>query len=386
MFTESDVRALAEFPADGYLLTSLYLQSPKLANRSHRDEIIQIKDLFKGARRQWENKQLPREKMESLEHDARLILEHLGRTAPNGGGRDRAVFACSGKSFFRAIRLPGGVQTGVKVGEMFSLRPLVALLDEYPRHCVIMINRERAQIYERVLGETEDENNIQHGVPQHVRGAGWGGYGERQIERHVDQELQRHYQRVADALMEMYKRYHFERLVLAGHRETFVEFEKELHADLKKRVIGRFVVDPASATGDEVRAKALDLLREYAQAEKQRLAEDLLTNAGKQAKGVVGLEATLGALSKREVMTLVVGQDLYAGGKRCRHCGFLGGVTPKECPQCSEPLEAVDDVVDYAVSQALLEDSRIRFMSGNPAFKEAGNIGALLRYRSDSRP
>lgn len=386
MFNENDVRGLADFPGEGYLLTSLYLQAPKLANRSHRDELIVLKGLFKEARRQWDPQDLPKETVESLEQDARQMLDYLSAWAESGANRDLALFACSGRSFFKALGLPGGVKTGVTVGETFALRPLVASLDEHPRHCVVMLNREKAQIYQRIMGLSEDPSSIQDGVPARVRAGGFGGYRERQIERHVDQEIHRHYQRVAEALLDLLKRHRFDRLVLAGHKDAFPEFENQLHADLRKRVIGRFVVDPASATGEEVRARALQMVRESDQAEKQRLVSEVLNHAGQQGRGVIGLDATLEALSKRQVMTLLVSHDLFVGGKRCRHCGYLGGVVPSDCPQCSAPLHAVEDIIEYAISHALLEDARVRFITSGADFKDAGGIAALLRYRSEPRP
>jgi peptide chain release factor subunit 1 len=384
VLTESEVRALTEFAADGYLLTSMYFHVPKIQTLSHSKEQIALKDLFREARRRWDLSALSKTQAESLEQDSRRMIEFLSAQTEDGR-RDQGLFACSVRGFFKAISLPRSPDTKVCVGDSFCIRPLVAQLDAYPRHCVVVVDREKAALYLFGMGEVEQRTSMQHDVPSHTRESGFGGYLERRIERHVDQEIQRHYQQVIEHLQALFKRYRFERLILAGHKENKAEFEKLLPEELRRRVIGRFVIDAKVATLDQVRQKALEVLREHERDRKQRLIQQALDNAGPMGRAVIGLDGMLGALQKREVQILLIGDNLGAGGKRCSNCGFLGGVSLKECPNCAGPLSAVEDVVEHAISRAIRDGAEVRFIDGSADFERAGNIAALLRYRSELR-
>jgi hypothetical protein len=43
-------------------------------------------------------------------------------------------------------------------------------------------------------------------------------------------------------------------------------------------------------------------------------------------------------------------------------------------------------VVEHAISRAIRDGAEVRFIDGNADFARAGNIAALLRYRSGLRP
>src|SRR5687768_13127138 len=107
MLSENDLRALAEFSGGNYLLTSLYFQAPKAASRARRDELIEMKALFRDARRNLNGRQLTPEQAQSLERDTETILDALS-SGTNGSGRDQAVFACSGANYMQTIPLPPG--------------------------------------------------------------------------------------------------------------------------------------------------------------------------------------------------------------------------------------------------------------------------------------
>lgn len=388
MFSENELRELAEFSGDGLLLTTVYFQAPKTANKAHRDELIELKELFRAARRAWNGREMPAAAAESLEQDARKILDRLSEAPRTSNGRDMAVFACAARDFFRVIPLPAAQRERTQrvfVDDVFHLRPLTAMLDEHPRHCIVMLDRERAAITEIMFGEVENSSSFKDDVPPRIGATEWGGFAERRIERHANQEAERHFDRVAEALYELFRRYQFDRLVLAGHKETFAQFEDNLHEDLRRRIAGRFAVDPRTASREEVRTKALDALHAHDGEEKNRLVRLALDNAGPDGSAVLGLDRTLAALGKKEVQKLLVGSDFAAGGKRCANCGYLGGVTATDCPQCVAKLRQVDDVVEHAVRLGILENAPVRFIADNEQFRKRGNIGALLRFRSEMR-
>ena len=70
----------------------------------------------------------------------------------------------------------------------------------------MVLDREKAFLLEVSMGEVEEQSSLQDQVPPRTRATDWGGYRERRIERHVDQEVERHYERVAEALFLLFQR------------------------------------------------------------------------------------------------------------------------------------------------------------------------------------
>jgi peptide chain release factor subunit 1 len=393
MFTEDDVRELAGFDTGGHLVTSLYFHPPKIQDRARRRDPVALKDLFRRAEQRWNHGRLSSQRLESLRQDSQRIISFLGDNTDTEHGRsDFALFACSALGYFKALPLRRGFahwarspETTVSVGEKFIVRPLLQLMDAYPRECVVVVDREEGGIYLINRGEIEERRSVHDDTPARVKGRSFGGYQEMRFRRHVETEVHRHYQHVRNELLTLFKKYRFERLLIAGHKEAMADFESLLPDDLQRRVVGGFLADPHGDTASQVVEKALRVAREHDHSQKERLVAEVLNNAGPLGRGVVGLDATLNALLKREVQVLLVGDGCCAGGKYCPNCGFLGAVSLSECPSCGSSLAPVEDLVDEAVRRAFLENAQVRFINDSSDFQRAGNIGAILRFRSEFR-
>jgi predicted amidophosphoribosyltransferase len=69
---------------------------------------------------------------------------------------------------------------------------------------------------------------------------------------------------------------------------------------------------------------------------------------------VWGIRPSLDALYQRRVMTLAVDDVFGKSGERCGECARLLEAISDSCPGCgSNAVEAVEDVVEMAIEQAL---------------------------------
>jgi peptide subunit release factor 1 (eRF1) len=68
-----------------------------------------------------------------------------------------------------------------------------------------------------------------------------------------------------------------------------------------------------------------------------------------------------------------------AEGWRCHGCGRLATVG-RRCPACGGAMDHVDDVVEDAVQEALVQHCRVSILVDNADLDVLGCIGALLRY------
>ncbi|MCX7887207.1 MAG: hypothetical protein N3B01_08175, partial [Verrucomicrobiae bacterium] len=76
---------------------------------------------------------------------------------------------------------------------------------------------------------------------------------------------------------------------------------------------------------------------------------------------------------------LLVEEGFEMPGYVCRGCQHLS-LSAGNCPQCDQPCEQCTDVVDEAVGMAFARSCRIEHVLCMTALREAGRIGALLRY------
>ncbi len=109
------------------------------------------------------------------------------------------------------------------------------------------------------------------------------------------------------------------------------------------------------------------------------MVERLREAVGAGSRGVAGVDATLAALVERRVDTLVVSSGFTQVGWRCRACRWIGRIG-RTCPVCETDMDQVDDVVEEAIEDALVQACKVEMCIGNADLDVLGRIGALLRY------
>jgi peptide chain release factor subunit 1 len=71
-----------------------------------------------------------------------------------------AIFSCSGKGFYQKIELPRRVRDRMVVDATPWVRPMRAVLDEYHRACVLILDKETARTWELYQGEINETSEI----------------------------------------------------------------------------------------------------------------------------------------------------------------------------------------------------------------------------------
>lgn len=124
---------------------------------------------------------------------------------------------------------------------------------------------------------------------------------------------------------------------------------ESLAKDMQRPVGGEFSVDiqaGPSAVAGEPAQRAIEEREEVATVGR-------MIQASPKASAW-GIRPTLDALYQRRVMTLAVDDVFGRSGARCGECGRLLEAISDSCPGCgSNAVEAVEDVVEMAIEQAL---------------------------------
>jgi len=381
MMTRDEIRELAAFQADetkGACALSFYFQPDPPQDRSHRREAIVAKDIVKQALKS----AAASGKNGSLHADLDRVLDLA--TNLRGNARGRAVFACSAQNFWKEYELPphlGGTQ--IYLQPQFQLKPLAALLGAQPALCVVMLDRQRARFFDLRLDVLREHGAIVHMLSRSASSYGYNGYEAGHAERRVSEEALQHFKAVSERLRTDFERGAWERLIVGCHDVNWPEFESHLHPYVKQRLIGRFSADVASVSSEEIRDHAGALLNHWITERASTKVSEALEFAKGNGRGVAGLRRVLQALETGEVQTIFLTENYSARAVECPHCGHLDAHLVASCVACGRRTHELTDVCDAIIPIAIRRNIELFYLKEHEGLDRAGNIAALLRFRSD---
>ena len=381
--TRDEIRELASFQADetkGACALSFYFQPDPPQDRSHRREAIVAKDIVKQALKS----AAASGKNGSLHADLDRVLDLA--TNLRGNSRGRAVFACSAQKFWREYELPpqlGG--THIYLQPRFQLKPLAALLGAQPALSVAVVDRQRARFFDLRLDDLRERGAIVHMLSRNASSYGYNGYEGGHAERRVSEEALQHFKAVSERLLADFEKGIWERLIVGCQDANWSEFESNLHPYVKQRLIGRFSADVASVTNEEIRDHAGALLNQWITVRASTKANEAVDLAKSNGRGVTGLRRVLQALEAGEVQSIFLGENYSARAVECPNCGHLDARLVAACSACGKPTRELADVCDAIIPIAIRRDIELFYLREHTDLDRAGNIAALLRFRSDQR-
>jgi peptide chain release factor subunit 1 len=377
--THDAVRELASFKGGDAPVVSLYLDVDGRKYPRNRDYEIQLDALVRSANGGTNGS--------PTSEDLRRIDAFVKAGVDRSKVRGLAIFSSVGSGLWRVIPLPVPVRNQITVNQCPQVRQLEALLDEYERFGVLLVDRQRTRLFVFELGQLVDRSEQLEQLPRHEDE---GDLERDHVRDHVAAHAHQHLRRSAQLAFHVHQQQALDHLVICAPDEVRSELERELHSYLRDRIAARLAL-PVSAREDDIRQAALAveehlrLDRHAALVARLRDAvgaggpEWVTSGAANGRQGVAGLDKVLGALAEKRVDTLLVSEEFDAPGWECGSCGALATVG-RSCRQCGSDMEPVDDVVDAAVDEAVLQKCRVVVIAGNADLDVMGRIGALLRF------
>ncbi len=382
ILTRRQVDDLGRFRPVPYLVTSLYLDIDR-STPGGRGRPAALKVLARDARAGLEARDLTRKQRQSVEEDL-TALERIARDASARGDRAVCSFVASAVGYKQVLGLPHPVKNRLVIDETPYVRPLAAMLGEYPRYLVVLADRSRARLLAAHMGRVHQLRVVSSDVPGHVKEGGYRGNAERGIERHIGEHVARHLKAVAEAVRETMGDSDFESIILGGPSEAVAGLKEQLGSYLRGLVSGGIQADLAS-TPEEIGAECQVFMARASARRDQELVERLTDGLSSSGLGVAGVLSTLGALRRGAVAALLVAADFAEPGTECKHCGFLGLEGAGECPACGKTgTRTVPDLVREMIDRATAGGGEIRHIASEPSaarLRSMGGVGALLRFR-----
>jgi peptide subunit release factor 1 (eRF1) len=378
MITRENIRELAGFESREGCALSFYYQPSTPKDKSHREELILVKDLVRNAIREAEKNG----KNGCARDDLQKILDLAERLHGNGG-RAKAIFASGQQNFWREYDLPPRLtSTRLYVNERFHLRPLTAIADVLPRLLIVAADKTKARFFELWMDEITEREKFANELPRRGRSDGFAGYDAGHAERHVEHEAMHWYKRLAERMRELQES-GYERFLVGCRDENWPEFEPYLHPYVRQRFVGHFAIDPATATITQVRESAEAMYNQFRENRRAGLVREAIGGAQRNGRGATGLKRVLESLEKGEVQTLLLARDFARRAVQCPKCGHLDSHITDNCAVCGQRMNQLDDVADALLRVAVRNGIEIIHIPDNPDLAAVGGVAAVLRFRAD---
>ncbi len=379
MVTFRQIDQLLNYQRSDFPVVSFYLNTD-LRHLTPEQLKTTTKDLIKLRREEIESSDLGHAQKEALKTDLERISHLVETLTVEGHQRGLVVFSARGGEFWQVFKLPQKVKNALIIDPDPYVRPLLAILNQYHRFCFAIVDRKKAQIFEYYLGELQDISELMSAdVPGKVRLAGWYGLEEKRVMRHIDYHAHLHFKRVAQLLFNLHSARHFDYFVLGGQSEYLPEFEQHLHSYILDRVVKRVDTTPHAWEVNKIKQFLQETEEELNRQKSQELILQLVTDAAKNNRAVLGLEKTLQAANSGAIRLLLIEEDTGLPGRECFSCGFLS-VTEEVCPVCGSKTEPMEDLFDEIVENTVNFNGDFYQVPAGSELNKYQGIGAFLRF------
>jgi peptide subunit release factor 1 (eRF1) len=378
MISKADVETLVERkPLPGSPVLSVYLDidQSKASNLNRRFE-ASLADMLRAV-----EKDLTAEQAESFSGAAARARRYVSRLEPQAKGL--ILYCDDSENFFWAREINAAMRNQARWSDTPYLVPLVALLDEYERYGVALVDKELGRLFTVFVGEIEEHEDAFAPLPvRHIKETGTDHMlSESRFQHKTEMHVHLHLKHVAQRLDKLVDQYGFDRLLLGGP----VEATSELQHLVSKRVRGRIVERlslPVRANSREVLEEVLKVEGRIERQLEQRIVEELIAGGDGHHPFTLGLDRTVRALCEQRVWRMVYADSFSPKGGQCSNCGMLFAKTEGACDYCGGAIAAVDDLLDRMLERALEQGARVEEVEGDAAkvLRQAGGIGAVLRF------
>lgn len=370
MVNRKNIMRLLHLKAQDHMVISFYMGIGVYKSKRKAYE-IEAKDIIKAAITEADINVKFREEVEA---DAKRILDFL-KMDFGGRARGLAIFACAPENLWQVYRLPVTVPDRCVIDRVPFVMPMLKIVDEGRRFCVIVTDKEKARIFTLYLGEMMERTDLFDVVP------GWhkqGGWSQARYQRHIEDHVNKHLKHVADSLFDFYKREGFGHLIIGGSQEIRTRLHRILHSYLQQVFRGFISVEVTSSV-DEIAEAASRIVEETEKEQSKELTRRILEPKGQHIT-VSGLKETIKALEQGRVHTLVLVDNQNIHGSLCTRCEKVDLPGTKVCSLCQGEMNDVEDVSEYLARLAVEQDAEVNYVTNGFGLERVDGIGAILRW------
>jgi len=372
---------LTKLRTDDHRIVSCYLKiEPR--DRARGKYLIKVKNRIREVESALADMDLPKGVREEVSADLRRIHDTLKDPKRLPATQGLAIFACGPLKLFELVGLPGVHRSRLGVDRSALVRELASVEDEIGTLLTAVLDRTAARIFEVTAFGTTELEGVTSRATRGGRYRGdrqdGPGMGEHQYHNRIREEKQRHYALIAQRLFDHHRQHPVHGVVLAGPGKDAGAVAAFLHPYLAERLMGVVSLNPQEVTAAVVHEATLATRTEYERESERAIAHGLDSALG-EGWAVDGMDATLKALGRGQVRTLLVSADAQRPGFRSGRTGRLAAYEREL--QADGDVVPVLDVVDEAIEEALRQRVDVEVLYDAEARGAVKELAGLLRFR-----
>jgi peptide chain release factor subunit 1 len=377
MTAQKTIDRILRFDRGGLPVVSLYVAVDP--DRSVHTRVNSLLDQIKP---------LAKDQDHTLEHEARLSIRGDLERIMEASTEERwkqgmtAVFSCSGRDFFEEVSLPRTLRDQVVVDTTPWVRPMLAILGEYHRMCVAVVDGASAEVWKLYLNEIQQVRRLRDPALRNPNFA--YGKQEHKVHHKAEELAKRHYRRVVTMVDDLHRAEGFDLLAVGGHPYEVSAFTEVLPPPLQDRPIGTFTIDAGAATPIDVCREAQSIMDRYARDEERRLVAEIVEAVAERRRAALGLDDCLWAGTLAAIDRLAVLEGASMPGVVCDRSGWLA-LSGETCPLCGEPTRPTGDIIDDLVETVIDDGGSVEHVATDADLR-THVAGALLRFPLLPRP
>lgn len=309
-----------------------------------------------------------------IERGIRQIEEFINNSLSTDT-KGLALFSCPDKDFFLPIQLPVPVEPHLGIGSRPQLRQLARLRQSHPPMAVALVDAKSARLFRLVFQRLVQEIDIEN--PEVPRKHDQGGWSQANIQRHVQDHIDRHHKEAADVLNKMVEG-GIRGVILGGQERNVANFREFLSKQAQELVVGTIHLDMRASESDII-GTCQELIRQQTQTLTHERLAALQEGAKSNGRGVVGAAKTADAVNQRKLQELFLTEGTRLQGWKCTQCRIVGETVPLSCPACGATVVTIDLVEEF-IAAAENEDAGVFFVDSFPLLDRHQGVGATLRF------
>ena len=390
MKLNSLVEKLAAFEPSGAPFISLYLNA-EVNQNGREDYPIWLRNELRA---QVQDLEEDGEELRAFNETFERINNFLEKEADNAAN-GIAVFASTGGDFFETAQFDTAFPENLMVTfDRPHIFPLVRLIEQNPKYCVVWADTNHADIYifggENTLNlDNESQTKVEEIQNNVTNRTQVGGWSQARYQRHVENFHQQHAKETVEEVEKLMRNQKIEHLILCGDETGVIPLLKEQFS----KPFENTLVSTLSLTKYDSEAEIRDATHEAMKMEnatRDKEKVERMFGAAKAAAGLgcLGVEKTLEALSNGQVEELLISADFASieySAKKVKK--VLKNYAPGDDNSSTDELpdaKETGQVADELIVRALNSAAKIIFIEDESMLKEAGGVGAVLRYNMNA--
>jgi len=379
MIVEEQVQRILRLQGDRVPILSLYARLPD--DPGHLRELrSRVDSLLSEVRPLTTDSAVDRDERLSVRADIERVEQFLEEERDWRPGT-LVVFSCSAQHVFETMILPRPVRSRVVLDVRPWVRPMMAVLEEYPRLCAVSLERGEARLWELYQDEMR-EVGAQRGRMLTARRV--PALEENRLHHKADELTKRHYRQVIGAVDGLFRVEGFDVLAVGGRHYETAAFVELLPRLLRERFAGTFALDKHPSEAADIRHGAMAVLTDHVREQQRRRVAEVVDLAAAGGRAALGLDNCLWAGVLAAIEALLVEEGAVAPGVVCGRCGWMAA-EGTDCPQCGSQLRPVVDILNELADVVIDEGGSVIHVEV-PTDLSKHRVAAALRFALPPRP